>query len=91
MIRMFVRHPVADFDKWKQSYDAFDATRQGLGVQGAAGFKGAPDPNEVTVWHDFASIDAAKAFLESEELASAMKEAGVLSEPMVWFAERDLP
>ena len=27
MVRMFVRHDVADFDAWRQGYDAFDSTR----------------------------------------------------------------
>ena len=91
MIRLFVRHRVADFPTWKQGYDAFEGTRQELGVAGAAVFRGAPDPAEVTIWHDFETLDAARAFLDAPALAEAMKAAGVVEEPQVWFTERDLP
>jgi len=91
MIRLFVRHKVSDFAAWKQGYDAFDATRRTLGVKDAAIFRGAEDPGEVTVWHDFESLAAAKSFMKSPELAAAMKRAGLAGEPQVWFADRELP
>jgi len=91
MIRMFVRHPVADFSVWKQHYESFEAARQSLGVRGEAIFRGAPNANEVTIWHDFDSVEAAQAFMDAPPLAAAMEEAGVVGEPQVWFVERDLP
>ncbi len=46
-------------------------------------------PNtDVTVTHDFDSLDAAHAFVGSEELRAAMQQAGVTAEPSVWFAAR---
>ena len=33
MIRMFVRHPVADFATWKQAYDAFADERTGDSIR----------------------------------------------------------
>jgi hypothetical protein len=90
MIRMFVRHEVADFGAWKHGYDAFAQTREKLGVRGAAVFQGAPDAADVTVWHDFDTLGAAQAFVESPELRSAMEDAGVVGEPQIWFAEREL-
>ena len=91
MVRMFVRHTVADFGAWKPHYDGFEAMRQQLGVRGAALFRGMTDPNEVTAWHDFDSLEAAQAFAAAPELAAAMQEAGVTSEPQIWFVDRDLP
>lgn len=91
MVRMFVRHPVADFDTWKSHYDGFEATRQELGVRDAAVFRGKTDPNDVTAWHDFEDLDTAKAFASAPELAEAMQAAGVTSEPQIWFVDRDLP
>jgi quinol monooxygenase YgiN len=91
MIRLFVRHKVAHFATWKKGYDGFEATRKRLGVKDAAVFRGAPDPNDVTVWSDFESLAAAQAFLEAPELASAMKQAGVSGKPEAWFVERELP
>jgi hypothetical protein len=90
MIRVFVRHAVADYATWKKGYDAFDATRRRLGVRAAAVFQGATDRNDVTVWHDFDDLAAAKAFVSSPDLAAAMKGAGVAGAPQVWFAHREL-
>lgn len=88
MVRMYVRHPVADFDHWKQVYDDFEEVRKELGVQGHAVFQNVDDPNDVTAWHDFDSLDAAQHFAQSERLRDGMGEAGVTGEPTIWFTER---
>ena len=87
MVRMFVRHDVADYDAWRQSYDAFDGTRSEMGVTAHAVYLSVDDPNNVTVTHDFADADAARAFTSSPELRSAMENAGVTSEPTIWFVQ----
>lgn len=86
MIRMFVRHPVNDFATWKQAYDDFDSERQGMGVVGDAVFQSVDNPNEVTAWHDFETLDAARSFVESPRLREVMEAAGVAGEPTIWFA-----
>jgi hypothetical protein len=83
---MFVRHPVKDFAVWKKAYDDFDAERISLGVIGQAVFQDVDDSNDVTAWHDFTSIDVARAFAASERLRDVMSQAGVAGEPVVWFA-----
>jgi hypothetical protein len=85
MIRMFVRHPVTDFTTWKQGYDDFDDERRGMGVTADAVFQSASDPNDVTVWHDFATLDAARSFVESDRLREVMASAGVTREPQIWY------
>lgn len=90
MIRLFVRHKVADYAKWKKGYDAFDATRRKLGVRDAAVFSGAVQAEDVTIWHDFDTLEAAQAFTKSPELAAAMKNAGVVGAPEIWLASREL-
>lgn len=88
MATMFVRHTVTDYAAWRAGYDAFDATRKGLGVTGEAVWQAAGNPNDVTVTHDFASLDAAQAFAASPELHDAMANAGVVGAPTIWFATR---
>ena len=85
MVRMFVRHDVADYDAWKKGYDEFDETRRGMGVTGAAVYQAFGDPNDVTVTHDFEDADVARAFVSSPELKGAMENAGVVGEPQVWL------
>ncbi len=85
MVRMMVRHQVKDYAAWRKAYDDLAATRQGMGVTAAAVFQSVDDSNDVTVTHDFATAEAAKAFADSAELRSAMENAGVAGPPTIWF------
>jgi hypothetical protein len=85
MVRIFVRHEVADFDKWLKAYHGFDGERGGLGVVGNAVCRSVDNRNEVTITHDFESVDKAKTFLDSPRLKEAMTAAGVSSQPTIWF------
>jgi hypothetical protein len=88
MIRMFVRHPVTDFATWKQAYDDFDAERKAMGAMGESVYQSVDDPNNVTAWHDFETLEAAQTFMGSARLREVMEQAGVAGEPAVWFATR---
>ncbi len=68
MYRLFIRHRVNDYPAWRQEYDAFDAERRSLGVVGDAVYQKVGDPNEVTVWHDFDTAEAAEALMASYPL-----------------------
>ena len=73
MIRMFVNHKVRDYTAWRKVYDEFDPERSRAGVRGHAVYCDVDDPNDVTVWHDFDDLEAARALAGSKELKSAMK------------------
>ena len=85
MIRMFIRHLVEDYARWRQAYDDFDQERRGMGVSGDAVYQSVDDSNDVTVWHDFVTLEAAQAFASSSRLREAMANAGVAGEPQIWF------
>ncbi|MDX1582014.1 MAG: cyclase, partial [Thermoanaerobaculia bacterium] len=85
MVRLFVRHPVNDFSAWKKVYDEFDEERKNMGVRGDAVYQSVSDPNDVTVWHDFDSLEAAKSFTESDRLEEVMAKAGVAGDPTLWY------
>ncbi|HSR42620.1 MAG TPA: hypothetical protein VLL48_10620, partial [Longimicrobiales bacterium] len=81
-------HRVDDFAEWKDVYDDFDAKRKKMGVKDDQVFQAADDATDVTVWHDFESLDSAKSFAKSNELREAMEDAGVTGDPTIWFTER---
>jgi len=87
MVRMFAVHSVADYGPWRQAYDSFDAERRTLGVKGDAVYRTVDDPNEITVWHDFATREAAETFASSPRLKEVMAKAGVVGAPKIWFAD----
>lgn len=88
MATLFVRHEVADFDTWMKAYDGFDAERTSMGVTGHGVYQAEGDPNDVTVYHHFETMDAAKAFMASDRLREVMKAAGVQGEPRAWFTTK---
>ena len=87
MARLFVRHDVADFAAWKTGYDADAnvALRAGLGVNADGIYQAVDDPGDVTVWHDFDSVETAQAFVADPRLAAAMADLGVTGEPQIWI------
>lgn len=87
MARMFARHPVADFAKWHAGYKNAAGFRTANGVIAGKVYQGADDPNDVTVVHDFASAEEAKAFVGNEELKEIMMELGVSGPPTIWITE----
>jgi len=85
MVRMFVRHEVADYDKWIKAYHDFDGERGGMGVTGHEVYRSVVNGNDVTITHDFETLEKAKAFMESPRLREVMEAAGVTSQPSAWF------
>ena len=88
MATMFIRHRVADYAAWRRVYDSFAPTQKRLGVQAEAVYQAADDPRDITVSHDFATLEAAHAFAGNAELKAAMAAAGVQGAPTIWFTTR---
>ena len=87
-VRMFVRHEVADYGAWRTAYNAFALTQKKLGVIYQAVYQSTDNPNDVTVIHDFHSLEKAKAFAASAELKAAMEKAGVKGAPQIWYTTK---
>ena len=51
-------------------------------------YRAVENPNDITVTHEFATIEFAQAFAESAELKNAMQNAGVAGAPTIWFTNR---
>jgi quinol monooxygenase YgiN len=84
---MFVRHEVSNYGNWKRAYDEFASVRKENGVTGASVHRDASDPNTVIATHQFNDVGAAMAFANSEDLKSAMADAGAVGPPEIWFSE----
>ena len=88
MATLFVRHDVADFGTWKQAYEDFNPERETMGVTGHGAYQADGNPNNVTIYHHFENMEAAKGFMQSPRLREVMMAAGVQGEPTVWFATK---
>ena len=88
--RLFARHEVADYGIWRTVFDAFAPTQKKLGAVSSAVYRSADNPKDVTVVHDFRSVDEAKAFAASPELKAAMEKAGVKGAPQIWITTKSM-
>jgi quinol monooxygenase YgiN len=87
MATLFVRHDVEDFDRWKGGYDEARPIRDEKGVREHGIYQGADDPNDVTVYHVFDSVEAAQEFTSDPRLREVMDQIGVTGEPQIWVTE----
>jgi heme-degrading monooxygenase HmoA len=84
---IIVQHTVRDYDTWKVVFDEHQAVRTRHGATGHVLYRGADDPNEVTVVNHFPSRPQAEAFASDPSLKDAMERGGVISEPRITWAE----
>ena len=82
---VLIRHKVNDFPKWKSAYDAHSGARQKAGLQEEHLLRNSEDPNEVILLFEAQDIQKAKEFAGSSDLREAMKNAGVIDKPDVYF------
>jgi hypothetical protein len=88
MTTLFVRHEVFDYAAWRRVYDAFSPVQKANGVLAEAVYQAPDNPNDVTVTHEFATLEAAQAFGNLDKLKTAMRNGGVQGTPTVWFANK---
>lgn len=82
---MVVTHKVADFAKWKPSYDAHDSMRLVNKIHSYVIGRGMEDSNMVMVALKVEDMDKAKAFAKDPGLKKAMQKSGVTGMPSFSF------
>ncbi len=80
---MVVTHKVANYDKWKASYDKHDSVRLAFGTHSYVVARMVPDSNTVLVAVKADDLDKGMAFSKDPSLNKAMKDGGVISTPEV--------
>ncbi len=87
MVTMFAKHKVGDYGKWKRVYDEVRPLRKKEWRYGSKRLSRPSDPNLIIITHQFKDGNAATAFAHSDDLRSAMANAGVIGAPEFWFGE----
>jgi len=87
MPTLFLKHKVLNYDSWRPNYDRHLAKRAEAGLREIGVFRDTKDPNDLLIAWTVSNVDEAKAFMNSPDLQSKMKDAGVISEPKIWFAD----
>ncbi|MBI3646497.1 MAG: hypothetical protein HY233_11100 [Acidobacteriales bacterium] len=85
MINVLVRHEVADYPAWKSVFESALDWRHKNGERSCRIFHNAGNINDLTLLFEWESLEAARAFMGSEELKARMAKAGVKGPPRVEF------
>ncbi|MBC7829267.1 MAG: hypothetical protein H7122_16080 [Chitinophagaceae bacterium] len=80
---MIVKHKVANFSKWKPSYESHDSMRLASGIHSFVIGRGVQDSNMVMVAVKVDDVEKAKAFSKDPGLKKAMQQGGVVGTPTI--------
>lgn len=85
MATMLVQHHVKDYATWKSVFDSMADLRKSNGELSHKIYRDTMDPNKLTVFNTWDTIEKAKKFGNSDELKAAMDKAGVEGAPTISF------
>jgi hypothetical protein len=85
MAKMFMQHPVADYDAWRPVFDRDAPRRESAGLTDVRVLRDADDPQSVWL---VADGDPARMqeMLGDPELGAAMQAAGVTGPPQLYVS-----
>lgn len=87
MAHFLVHHKVEDYKTWKTVFDSHSSFRSEAGSLGGKVFCNSDDSNEVFVLLEWNSLENAQKFAQSDGIKEAMKKAGVVGMPEIYFVE----
>ena len=85
MASMLVQHKVKDFAVWKKAYDSMADVRTAAGEVSYQIYRDQSNPNELTLFFNWDSVENAQKYASSPELKAAMERAGVDGRPEIHF------
>jgi hypothetical protein len=85
---MIIRHRVRDYGQWRPIFDRHAAMQKVAGLSNPRVYHSADsNKSEIVVVFDTKNTKMAKDFAASVDLKDAMKEAGVVDMPTIYFLE----
>jgi len=85
---LIIRLRVADFARWKKSYESNDSIRRSYGLTSYILGRGATDSNMVIAILKMADVARAKELTASQGIKKRMHEGGVIGSPSFLYFER---
>lgn len=86
---VLIVHEVDDYPKWKAAFDAAAGIRKAAGEQSFQVLSAEDEPNRVVHFSRWRSLDGARRFFESPEVAEIRRQAGVRAPQFVYLDELD--
>lgn len=88
MTLVFIRHNIKDYRQWKDVFDGYMEKRHAGGERSFRVAHTVDEKNDLCLVFEWDTAANAKRFLDSPELAAAMKRAGVVGKPQIVIAEQ---
>ena len=85
MVYMMLRFKVADYERWKATFDGSALWRMNIGEQNYHVYRDVDDPNEVTLLEGWEDFTTAQLFATSDDLRRKNDEGGVIGPPQILF------
>ena len=85
MAFVIANHKVQDYNSWRPKYDGDEERRTAAGIKTVKVFTSEDDPNDVTMYWEVENTEKVREMMKDPELKTRMEEAGVVSEPNVWY------
>ena len=85
MLYLWVRHKVADFDKWYSVFASHDEAQKEAGLHLLHLLRDTDDPNLVVLLFRVDDVEKTKAFIEAPSAYEAAENSGVIGEPEFSF------
>ena len=79
---------IEEYDKWKKVFDEHGDVRKTKGSKGAIIYGDSNDPKQLMIITEWENMDSAKNFALAEDLKIAMKKAGVIGLPELYYLEK---
>jgi quinol monooxygenase YgiN len=78
---------VPDFDRWFAEYEGMHPVRASFGERSHRLYRDVDDPTTITVVFEWESVDAARRYFGSAELAASVNRAEAHAGPQVCYLE----
>ena len=86
---VLIIHQVADYAAWKTVFDQAAGIRKAAGEISFQVLRAQSDANRVVHFSRWQSLDRARQFFESEEVAEIRRQAGVHAPQFIYLDELD--
>ena len=84
---LLIRHRVADFDTWWQSFENDAKVRRANGGLSDQVYRSGPDGKEIWLLLEWDDLARARLFTQSDDLMDLMERSGITDSPNYWYLE----
>ncbi len=78
MATVFRRLRVADYERFRQVYDAGTPAREAGGFRDEKLFRNPKDPNDILIMSTVADVESARAYGQSKEVRERQRASGLM-------------